>query len=138
VLHGGGAASADPIKPASLGQWLGGAALAAHAGGPQGADPCAQHTLASYETRAMVSARKTETNPQRHSTCATSFGSNTRLMLCRGQGEGKAQEINATQVDLGRNGIKLSSKAPLINELRASRHDRVAVSRIGSAFDGVG
>jgi hypothetical protein len=34
------------------------------------------------------------------------------------------------------NGMKLSFSAPLIKELRASWCDRVAVSRIGLAFDG--
>jgi hypothetical protein len=34
------------------------------------------------------------------------------------------------------NGIKLSSNTPLINKLRASHGDRVAVSRIGSALNG--
>ena len=36
------------------------------------------------------------------------------------------------------NGIKLSSNTPLINKLRASHGDRVAVSRIGSALNGAG
>ncbi len=36
------------------------------------------------------------------------------------------------------NGMKLSSNALLLNELRASRGDRVVVSRMGSAFDGAG
>ena len=36
------------------------------------------------------------------------------------------------------NGIKLSSNASLINELRSSRCHRVPVSQIGSAFDGAG
>jgi len=37
-----------------------------------------------------------------------------------------------------RNGIKLSSNTLLINGLRASRDNRAAVSRIGSALDGAG
>jgi hypothetical protein len=42
--------------------------------------------------------------------------------------------------DLGSwpNGIKLSSNTPLLNKLRASHGDRVAVSRIGSALNGAG
>jgi hypothetical protein len=36
------------------------------------------------------------------------------------------------------NGIKLSSNTPLINKLRASHGDQVAVSRIGSALNGAG
>ena len=36
------------------------------------------------------------------------------------------------------NGIKLSSNAPFINELRSSRCNRAAASGIGSAFNGAG
>jgi hypothetical protein len=41
-----------------------------------------------------------------------------------------------TKNDEEPNGIKLSSNTPLINKLRASHGDRVAVSRIGSALNG--
>jgi len=36
------------------------------------------------------------------------------------------------------NGIKLGSNTPLLNELRASRCDRVTASGTGSPFDGAG
>ena len=48
------------------------------------------------------------------------------------------QAIYVTENGSSSNGMKLSFNAPLIKELRASRGDRVAVSGIGSAFDGAG
>jgi hypothetical protein len=42
------------------------------------------------------------------------------------------------KIGSNRNGINLSSNTPLINKLRASHGDRVAVSRIGSALNGAG
>jgi hypothetical protein len=46
--------------------------------------------------------------------------------------------LRTSHIGLNPNGIKLSSNTPLINKLRASHGDRVAVSRIGSALNGAG
>jgi hypothetical protein len=45
-------------------------------------------------------------------------------------------QLAFTKSDEEPNGTKLSSNTPLINKLRASHGDRVAVSRIGSALNG--
>jgi hypothetical protein len=45
---------------------------------------------------------------------------------------------SVANLDQGVNGIKLSSNTRLINGMRTARDEQVAVSRIGSAFDGVG